>query len=109
MSCTFGPVTLLSGVTGTGAGSTIDLGACYGTFSCVASSTSGGAGSSTAKVQGSHDGSVWFDLQAPQVAGGSVAAERLNNTGVHARYVRGNCTAHIGSGAAVTLTLIATE
>jgi hypothetical protein len=33
MSCTFGPVTLLSGVTGTGAGSTIDLGACYGTVS----------------------------------------------------------------------------
>lgn len=106
------PVTLLDGVTGTGAGSPVDLGDLFDDFSYVAGSTTGGAGSSTAKIEGSHDGSHWFSIVSPEVSGGGLVSGRAPsaNSGAslvpYVRYIRGNCTAHIGGGAAVTLTVV---
>lgn len=105
MGCARVPVTLLNGATGTGAGSTVDLGQSLDTFSYVLWSTSGGAGASSVNLEGSQDGSNWFTLTAPQVPGGSLSSGRVSQA-THVRYIRGNCTAHIGGGAALTMTVV---
>jgi cyanophycinase-like exopeptidase len=99
------PLTVVDAVTSTGAGSGVDLGESLDTFSYVLWSTSGGAGSSDVKLEGSHDGSHWFTLADPSVAGSALTSGRVNET-VHARYVRGNVIGLISGGAAVTMTVV---
>ena len=103
MGCTFGPVTLLNGVTGTGAGSTVDLGGVFNDFSMISWAT--GSGNAGLKIEGSHDGSHWtFLTNVTPSGGGSVDYTNLNG-GPYVRYLRGSCTG-IDSGVAATVTVV---
>lgn len=106
MGCTFGPVILLSGVTGAGAGSTVDLGGVFNDFSLISWAT--GSGSAGLKLEGSHDGSHWVLLTDVTPSGGGSASYTNLNGGPYVRYLRGNCTS-IDSGVSATLTVAAAQ
>lgn len=83
-------LTLLSAVTGTGAGTAADLGDVRDEFSLLVSTT--GSPTFSVTFQGSIDSTGWFTLGSAVVA----VTSGTSVTGTLARYVRANLTALSG-------------
>ena len=91
--------------TATGAGSKIQTnGAKLMTFQ-ITGATSADAGAATVKIQVSNDGVGWLDLATLTLTLGTTATTDGVALAAPWQYVRGNCTAISGTGAAVTLTI----
>ena len=95
-------LTLLSGATATGAGSTVEPETAARAFQ-ASGLTSSGAGSATVLVQVSADGTNWMTLATITLTlTTSTSSDGLHSTTLW-KYVRGNISAISGTGAAVTL------
>lgn len=91
--------------TATGAGSKIPTnGAKLMTFQ-ITGATTEGAGAATVKIQVSNDGANWLDLATLSLTLGTTATTDGVAMEATWQYVRGNCSAISGTGAAVTLTI----
>ena len=93
--------TLLSAVTATGAGSAVGGG--KATYQ-ASGTTSSGAGAATILVQGSNNNSDWLTIGTITLTLATTSSSDGFVSDTPWAYVRGNCTAISGTGAAVTLT-----
>lgn len=97
--------TMLSAVTGTGAGSSV-LPAYQGTKTFqAAGTTSAGSGSVTVAVQCSLDGTNWDTLGSITLTLATTTSSNSFASNDRCRLVRGNVTAISGTGASVSLYL----
>jgi hypothetical protein len=97
---TTGVTTLLNGATATGAGGHV-LGIPVSSFS-VTGSTSAGEGSATVLIEVSNDLTTWMTLGTIELELSTTAVSEGFGTDVPWGYVRANCTAITGTGAAVS-------
>jgi hypothetical protein len=97
------PISVLSGATTTGAGSTMTCGVNgrHGTFAAKLTGT--GSISATVILQGSHDGTAWFNVDTFTLSGTTSVVEGCYER-LSCPYFRGNVTAISGTDASVDLT-----